>query len=101
MCTGMKYECLRKGDFACTHGDKNLATSRNMKILLHGSVSIRAPVPPYEMLNIIEEIISNMEANNGVYDPNLHTFSLAAPSKKSQYFTGDKIEEEESHFEEE
>lgn len=70
MCTGMKYESLRNGDFACTHGDKNVASSRKMKILLHGNVSIRAPVPPYEMLSMIEEIIENMEANNGVYDPN-------------------------------
>ena len=89
MCTGLKYECLRNGDFACTHGDKSVATSRKMKILMHGSVSIRAPVPPYEMLTMVEEIIANMEANNGVFDPNYYSYAQAGTqSRKSQYFSG-------------
>ena len=57
MCTGLKYQKMRVGDWAAIYGDNSQA-NRKLMILFEGTLSLRIPTPPDVMIKHIDDLLA-------------------------------------------
>jgi hypothetical protein len=60
LCTGLKFQKMRDGDYAVIHGDNN-ESSRKLMILIDGIVSVETPIHPQTMLAKVRDMIYHID----------------------------------------